>query len=59
MDKDSFFQQLVNETSDILDSEDFGIVYNACLDVGFSFIMKRLLSSFIIDQQGENSSFHY
>ncbi|XP_046844195.1 peroxisomal biogenesis factor 3-like [Xenia sp. Carnegie-2017] len=51
MDKDSFFQQLVNETSDILDSEDFGIVYNACLDVGFSFIMKRLLSSFIIDQQ--------
>lgn len=49
---DVIFSQLLNETADILESEDFQVVFNACLDVGFMFVMKQIKSSFIVDQQG-------
>lgn len=48
---DVIFSQLLNETADILESEDFQVVFNACLDVGFMFVMKQIKSSFIVDQQ--------
>lgn len=51
-ESDVTFSQLLNETADILESEDFQIVFNACLDVGFMFVLKRIKSSFIVDQQG-------
>ena len=49
---DEIFIQLLNETTDILESEDFQVVFNACLDVGFMFVMEKIKSSFIVDQQG-------
>ena len=48
---DELFTLLLNETTDILESEDFQVVFNACLDVGFMFVMKQIKSSFIVDQQ--------
>lgn len=49
---DVIFSQLLNETADILESEDFQTIFNMCLDVGFMFVMKQIKSSFIVDQQG-------
>ena len=49
---DEIFTQLLNETADILESEDFQMVFNACLDVGLMFVMRQLRSSFIVDEQG-------
>ena len=52
LELDELFSLLLNETVDILESEDFQVVFNTCLDVGFMFIMKQIKSSFIVDQQG-------
>ena len=49
---DEIFNQLLNETADILESDDFQMVFNACLDVGFMFVMKQIRPSFIVDEQG-------
>ena len=52
METDETFTNLLNETTDILESEDFQVVLNACLDIGFMFVMEEIKSSFIVNQQG-------
>ena len=51
-EENKIFQQLLNETADVLESDDFHHVLNSCLDVGFIYVMEKMKPLFVVEQQG-------
>lgn len=51
-EENKIFQQLLSETADVLESEDFHHVLNTCLDVGFIYVMEKMKPLFVVEQQG-------
>lgn len=52
-DADDNFKNLVGETLDILDSDDFQNVLKMCLDAGFAHVIHNMIPFFQVEELGK------